>query len=295
MRFGHTRTLAEASGAVAPTCRGREASNRSRKRVVSFAPLGHSLSGGLFCAPRSPATKDPAVRYEQSTIKSRWRIQRFSHSRRYGYALKFLALKPGHKVLDYGSGDGHLLRLAYRCQLRADYWAYEPVDEQFRQLRESTRQTDIRLTRSTRDFEDAAFDRIACCEVLEHLTEDCQRRLLGEIRRLLSPQGLAVISVPIEIGLSSFMKNLMRIVMGYQDSQRNVRTMLKSVFGIRIRSNQDDGYLWSHIGFYYRDLEKLIREVGMEVGQKAFSPFPKLRGFLNSQVFYVVRSLPTRA
>ena len=54
-RFGHTSAPDEAARALGAGRDDRGASNRSRKSIVSFAPLGHSLSGGLFLAPRPSA------------------------------------------------------------------------------------------------------------------------------------------------------------------------------------------------------------------------------------------------
>jgi hypothetical protein len=46
-RFGYTEPMATGRGGT---------SNRSRKRVVSFAPLGHGFSGGLFLRSDPPPT-----------------------------------------------------------------------------------------------------------------------------------------------------------------------------------------------------------------------------------------------
>lgn len=44
------------------------------------------------------------------------------------------------------------------------------------------------------DAPDAAFDLVLCSHVLEHVPDD--RAALGELRRILSPQGTAIIQVP---------------------------------------------------------------------------------------------------
>lgn len=45
---------------------------------------------------------------------------------------------------------------------------------------------------------DASFDTVVCCDVLEHVPDD--RRALRELRRILRPGGVAVLTVPQEDG-----------------------------------------------------------------------------------------------
>lgn len=229
--------------------------------------------------------------YGTLTVNSPWRIKRFSHRRRYQTALRLLGLAKSQRVLDYGSGDGHLLRLALDARVQAELWAYEPMDQQYRQLQENSRGTNINIVRDTTHLEDAAFDRIACCEVLEHLPEPDQRKLLLDVRRLLCPDGLAVLSVPIEVGLSWLAKSLVRTATGSPDHPRNIGTAVRSVFGARIPRNECKGYIWTHVGFRYRDLEELLQQTGMQVVRRTFSPFPQLRGWLNCQVLYAARKV----
>lgn len=47
---------------------------------------------------------------------------------------------------------------------------------------------------------DASFDTVVCCDVLEHVPED--RRALRELRRILRPGGVAVLTVPQRGGLA---------------------------------------------------------------------------------------------
>ena len=49
-RFGYTSAPDEMASALGAGRDDRGASNRSRKSIVSLAPLGHSLSGGFFFA-----------------------------------------------------------------------------------------------------------------------------------------------------------------------------------------------------------------------------------------------------
>ena len=50
-------------------------------------------------------------------------------------------------------------------------------------------------------FADAAFDRILCSHVLEHVGDD--RRALAELRRVLNPGGWGIVMVPIALAASA--------------------------------------------------------------------------------------------
>ena len=102
--------------------------------------------------------------------------------------------------------------------------------------------------------------------------------------RFIKDNGKIVISVPIEIGLSSLLKNIARILLHQTCPHTSAKTMLRSLFGLKV-----DVPMGGHIGFYYRDLEKMLIDAGFIITEKTFSPFKFLRGVINSQVFFVLR------
>ena len=54
---------------------------------------------------------------------------------------------------------------------------------------------DVKCDMTNLPFEDATFDFVAACHVLEHITDDY--KALSEIRRVLKPNGIAILPVPI--------------------------------------------------------------------------------------------------
>ncbi len=101
------------------------------------------------------------------------------------FVRKYLnRLPPGTSVLDAGCGEGVLVA-EYATRL-----AIEGVDENF--VSDRVRHGSV----TALPYPDAAFARVLCLDVLEHLGFDAQGVALAELNRVLSPDGEALVSVP---------------------------------------------------------------------------------------------------
>jgi SAM-dependent methyltransferase len=118
--------------------------------------------------------------------------------------LERLALRPGLRVLDLGCGEGrHAL----------SFWLEAPVtvvglDRGEADLRTAAARAGefaesapegahvgfVRADGLRLPFADGSFDRVVCSEVLEHVPD--YGAMLAEIRRVLRPGGICVVSVP---------------------------------------------------------------------------------------------------
>lgn len=228
--------------------------------------------------------------YADLTTRNPSFLKRFSHSKRFDMALELLAIDRNDKVLDYGTGDGFMLAklLSANPQLVV---GYEPTENAYQELQEATSKIAdkrVKITNYVNHLEPQSFDKVCCLEVLEHLTEENQRKALLDIRSALKDAGFVVASVPIEIGLSGLLKNFARWILRQQHRNSTVVNILKSFIGWKI-DRGNDAFILSHIGFDYRNLEKLFTFVGFGVKQRRFSPLQGLGGFLNSQVFFVLQ------
>ncbi len=244
----------------------------------------------------SPATADSGMfwaganmSYRQSTAENRSPLKRFSHRRRFLKTADLLSLADGQRLLDYGSGDGYLLTLIASRPVHCELVGYEPPGPQLAELQQRMRGTRIQWISDTSGQPDGSFDRVACCEVLEHLLELDQRRVLADIRRLLNPLGLAVMSVPIEVGVASLAKNLARIAIRQPGEETSVKKIVRALFGLRGPREAKEGYIRRHIGFRHQDLLPLLSSAGFRIVRRAWSPLPGIGPVLNSQVLYVLR------
>lgn len=241
--------------------------------------------------------------YSNSTINAPNPLRRLAHRNRYEIALALAGPVQGQRVLDYGCGDGFFIeQLAARTidplVERGEICGFEP----FQEIRASCKLTVFRkwedvLTAFRRD---GPAYLVTCFEVFEHLAQSDQVEAIGRIRSIMRSDGVFLISVPIECGLAAVPKNVLRRrAWNWQASRPEegwndlytITNVMRSIFELPIPEHRSGRDYLSHMGFYFRDLEKLLeRQFLIEL--KKFSPLPFVpTHHLNSQVFYRLRPL----
>ena len=111
---------------------------------------------------------------------------------KYQYGLDLVSGRlTGRRLLDVGSGPGGFVRVAEAAGWDAS--ALELNMESTKKLQDEGFKVIVRQLELT-DLPDHSFDLISLWEVLEHLPDP--RAMLGEIKRLLAPEGLLLIMVP---------------------------------------------------------------------------------------------------
>ena len=124
--------------------------------------------------------------------------------------LDALLPRPGGSLLDLGCGDGELtVVLGARAQV-ARLAGVEYVEEVAARAREHGVDVAVADLCAELPFDDASFDVIHSNQVIEHLP--CTDHFMREVRRLLKPDGYAVISTN---NLSSW-HNIVSLVLGWQ-------------------------------------------------------------------------------
>ncbi len=99
--------------------------------------------------------------------------------------------------------------------------------------------------------------------------------------------GKLIISVPIETGIAGLIKNLIRWMIRQQHATK-FSDVIKAFLGMRVERIVERGYIYSHIGFRFKDFEKILEKENFKVSKQLTSPFGFLGAFANSQMFYVV-------
>lgn len=115
-----------------------------------------------------------------------------------------LQLQPGDKVLDLGCGEGrHAITAYLEGQVDvigldlslADLGTAQRRFEEFENREDTGRSVNFtRASGLALPFRDAAFDKVICAEVLEHIPD--YQAVLLEVRRVLKPGGQFAVSVP---------------------------------------------------------------------------------------------------
>jgi SAM-dependent methyltransferase len=234
-----------------------------------------------------PAKVSPG-NYASSTHSHRARLFRFSHGRRFTLALDLLEPGPHDRVLDFGSGDGHLLDLIAARHPEAQLVAFEPLDFLRDELRARLRHREVAVAARFEELPAGTYDRIACLEVFEHLPEPILQQAIERLRTLLAPNGVLVVTVPIEIGLPGFLKYAAARMITRSNRHLSFGEALGLIAG-RAPSRDTGTDFLSHRGFDHRPLKRALLEA-FRLERERYSPVPLLGGWANAQVMWRLRS-----
>lgn len=219
--------------------------------------------------------------YSNYTYNSKNPLARFSHRKRFLIGLNIIFEEKFSTILDYGSGDNKFLKEILKRDKNIELSAYEPI-----MTNQST--NNIKTYTKLEQLNSKVFDVVTCFEVLEHFNEKEQQKMLSFFHKKLSNGGRLLISVPIEIGFPSLIKNIRRMGFGGSFSG-NLKNTLKCFLGMEVPEIRNaEGYISSHVGFNHKKLEALFHNQ-FEIVKRRNSPFGKLNSQLNSQVFYLLK------
>jgi 2-polyprenyl-3-methyl-5-hydroxy-6-metoxy-1,4-benzoquinol methylase len=239
--------------------------------------------------------------YARKQIFCRSRIVRWSHGSRFELARRLVRGRGG-RLLDYGCGDGTFVAMVHAGFIEACGVDMDPAQtaDCVRRLGSLPNVRFGLTSEMARAADTARWDVVTCMEVLEHCLEDERRRVIDELARLVSPSGLVVISVPIEVGPSLLGKQFFRALAGmrrlgdYQHRERYAPgELLRAVAGGRVSRPAYEGLgthgtysYYGHKGFDFRDLEREI-VTRLQIRQRLFTPLSWTGPVLNSQVWFV--------
>ena len=142
----------------------------------------------------------------------------WTDKRRLALIRELVEERRGMRIAEVGCGTGHVLRMFRQSKLVGIELSAAFVD----QARQTLVGYDVSFLHGSIESLEAVpggFDRVICSEVLEHTLDP--RATLGMLRRMLSPGGRAVITVPNE-PLIRVLGTLCRVAPGGRRVQRRL-------------------------------------------------------------------------
>jgi len=241
--------------------------------------------------------------YADITIRDPNPVKRWFQRRRFSDALAVLTgsrTSDRVRILDFGAGDGELIR--QMANVASIAVVYEPTPSLMAQAKEKLSGLDSVVFADNLDsVKSGIFDYVFCLEVFEHLPGKETVEAIAEIHRILKPDGVAVVSVPHELFLPSLLKGFFRMCRRYGDFDASPNNIFAASLGRppsrRPIAEISPGfsYHFHHLGFDYRALERILQEY-FQLTKKWFSPFPVFGAVLNSEVYFLLKKTqPTLA
>ena len=196
-------------------------------------------------------------------------------------------------VLDFGAGNGELIKVASAMYLNTQFYCYEPTPSLVKEAESNLFSIkNVRFCDSLNEVNDRLFNLIFCLEVFEHLPDFESKEALQAIDSLLAPNGIAIFGVPVEIGIPALYKGLFRKTRREGTFDTDTVNIFNSLIGLPPKQRQTSeiapgrAYYFEHMGFDYREFE-IALGAKFEVISKSFSPWNL--GGLMPEVYYVAQ------
>lgn len=246
--------------------------------------------------------------YARKQLFSRNRAIAWSHQRRFALARRLALAHSGGALLDYGCGDGTFIALAHEAFRQS-----VGTDLDAEQIRGCTGRLGslpgvefVPVDALRQPAHAGHYDVIVCMEVLEHCPHDVQPVVVEDLARLLRPDGVVYISVPIEIGPTLLLKQIVRAVAaagGLTEYAHRERYRAAELFRMTLAGSTSeierplttaaaaDGTIvryHGHKGFNWHLLERIVDRY-LRIERRLYSPMPLAGAWLNSQVWFECR------
>jgi SAM-dependent methyltransferase len=219
--------------------------------------------------------------YLKQTTESQNPLARFAHQKRFGLAIKLIKryLPANGTLLDYGTGDGRVIKLLKPNLPEARLLGYEPYMEAL---------VEYERVKTYEACFAESYDVISAFEVLEHLRAPDVAAFLELIMATLKPSGYLIISVPQMLGPILIPKLINAAFVKKTDWTYSFTEALSSAVCLRSPPREDRNQYLNHKGFDWRDIETILAK-NLTIESRIMSPFPKLWWGVNSQCFSIWR------
>jgi len=241
------------------------------------------------------------MKYSELTINDPNFIKRFLQRYRFKTAIslfdKYVAKKPKH-ILDYGAGSAQLIKeLIEKIKQENKYYVYEPTKYLMDEAKDNLvdlNYNEIHFFDNSNFIKSNEIDVLFCLEVFEHLPKEEINNVISDIKKLITQDGIAIIGVPIEIGIPALYKGIFRMTRRYGEYDACIRNVVLSLLysppSNRPTREITDGFKYHrhHVGFDLRTLfDKFNKE--FTIIDMRSSPFSFLGRFINPEYYFVLK------
>ncbi len=234
--------------------------------------------------------------YAEITFKDRNPVKRWLQLRRLASAIELTAkMEIPSVICDFGAGNGELCKRLAKQYPDATIICYEPTPGLLGEARSNLASLPhVQFCSDIESVTKGAVDMVFCLEVFEHLPTEETIEAFQRIRGLLRTHGIAVIGVPVEIGLPALYKGCFRMARRFGEFDATPRNILLSFLGLPPKDRPTEEispgfrFHYYHIGFDYRRLREVLCS-HLKLLRVYASPFAMLGSWLNPEVYFIAQ------
>lgn len=234
--------------------------------------------------------------YAELTFKDRNLIKRWLHRKRLVSAIRLCSSLLPETICDFGAGNGELCKLLADHYCNAKLIAYEPSPDHLLEARQNlSTVAGVEFHQNIISVAPGTIDMVFSLEVFEHLPFKETVDALQTIDGLLKPEGIAIIGVPVEIGIPALYKGIFRMSRRYGKFDATIKNVARSFLQCP-PSNRPSReiapgfrYYHSHMGFDFRRFKNILSNYFM-LHKTSTSPFVAL-GWLMPTIYFVAKKV----
>ena len=207
---------------------------------------------------------------------------------------KYLSDSNPYSICDFGGGNGELCKLLINKYDNSVITCYEPTPELYNEAKQNLLNYNVELIDNVNKISNNSVDIIFCLEVFEHLPPLETQEAFNAFLKILKPNGLIIIGIPIEIGIPALYKGLFRMFRRYGSYDANINNVIKSFLGKPpyrrpiIEIAPGFNYHSPHMGFNHRNFERECKSY-FKIIEKSSSPFNIFNSFLMPEINFAIK------
>jgi hypothetical protein len=211
----------------------------------------------------------------------------FGYGSRARAAAALIDPKPGDSILDYGAGDGRLLKLLRAAEPDARLVGFEPwsYDEAYIRLKGTADD----LARDIRSIRGEQFDTVVCLILTEHLSDEVVAKIFDDLVAHTRIEGRIIVSVPTGMASRVLPPGTMPAALGRPRRGRLLGSLRAAVTGQQASTRREAAGFASAGGGDHPALRPWLKRPGLVLMETRSWPVPVLGSALNSHTFFVLR------